>query len=45
METRRVDSTTPKEAMLPENTPFNYFEGGHQMLVAIHPETPQITRT
>ena len=45
METRRVDSTTPKEAMLPENTPFNHFEGGQQMLVALQPETPQITRT
>ena len=31
--------------MLPENTPFNYFEGGQQMLVALQPETPQITRT
>ena len=41
METRRVDSTTPKDAMLPQNSPFNDLES----LVAIQTETPQITRT
>ena len=41
METQYVDSTTLKDAMLPQNSPFNDLEG----LVAIQPETPQNTRT
>ena len=45
METRRVDSTKPKEVMLVQNSPFNDLEVAQQMLVAIQPETPQITRT
>ena len=40
-----ADSITPKEAMLLENYPFNEFEAKNRMLVASHPETPQITRT
>ena len=35
----------PNEAMLPENSTFNDLEAGHLKLVAIHPETPQVTRT
>ena len=31
--------------MLPEQTSLNYLQGGHQLLVAIHTEMPQITRT
>ena len=41
-----ADSIPPKEAMLLERSPFDDLEDAYQMiLVAIHPEKSQITRT